>query len=69
MEVFETLEDEFDEDLDRLTAPRRIPVFQDRTNYMETLDNEDFRTRFRITKQAVMFVYSLIETTIFVVQR
>ncbi|CAF4819352.1 unnamed protein product [Pieris macdunnoughi] len=64
MEVFETLEDEFDEYFDRITTPRRNPVFQNRTNYMETLDETDFRTRFRLTKEAVMFVYSMIEETI-----
>ncbi|XP_047523577.1 putative nuclease HARBI1 [Pieris napi] len=64
MDVFETLEDEFDEYFDRITTPRRNPVFQNRTNYMETLDETDFRTRFRLTKGAVMFVYSMIEETI-----
>lgn len=61
---FETLEDKFDEFLDRLMAPRSDPVLRDRINYMETLDDADFRTRFRLTKEAVTFVYSLIESAI-----
>lgn len=64
MDVFETIEDEFDEYLDRITTPRRNPVFQKRINYMTTLDETDFRTRFRLTKEAVTFVYSMIEETI-----
>lgn len=64
MEVFETLEDEFDEYIDRLMSPRRNPVFRERINYVQSLDDTDFRTRFRLTKEAVMFVYSLIERAI-----
>lgn len=65
MEIFETLEDEFDEYFDSLTIPRRNPVYRERINYMETLDETDFRARFRLTKKAVMFVYSIIEKAIF----
>ncbi|XP_049694849.2 putative nuclease HARBI1 [Helicoverpa armigera] len=64
MDIFETLEDEFDEYFDRLTIPRKTPVYRERINYMETLDETDFRARFRLTKKAVMFVYSIIEKAI-----
>ncbi|KAJ8710653.1 hypothetical protein PYW08_009168 [Mythimna loreyi] len=64
MEIFETLEDEFDEYFDSHTIPRRNPVYRERINYMELLDETDFRVRFRLTKKAVMFVYSIVEKAI-----
>lgn len=65
MEVFEIIEDEFDEYFDRLIRPLpRNPVFQNRINYIETLDEIDFRTRFRLSKEAVMVVYSKINNAI-----
>lgn len=64
MDIFELIEDEFDDFYDRLMSSRRVPVFRNRENYMESLDETDFRTRFRLTKEAVIYVYSLIESEI-----
>lgn len=61
MDLFEILEDEFDELFGRLSRPRRQRVVRVRPDYFETLDDEEFRSRFRLTKTAVSYVVSLIE--------
>ena len=64
MKLFEFLEDEFDEYLERFTRPRRSRVINPRPNYFESLDDQDFRNRFRLTKRAVVYILSLIESEI-----
>ncbi|XP_045458300.1 putative nuclease HARBI1 [Melitaea cinxia] len=60
MEIFDIIEDELDDFMYRLNRPRRNPVFRQRINYMQALDDTDFRIRFRLTKHAVNYVFLLI---------
>lgn len=49
MEIFDIIEDDFDDFMDLLTESRRDPVFRHRINYMEALDDTEFKiSRIRI---------------------
>ncbi|CAG4934566.1 unnamed protein product [Colias eurytheme] len=64
MDIFDIIEDEFDEFFDRVTGPRRKPLFRNRSNNMEKYDDTDFKIRFRLSKVAVNYVFSLIHDKI-----
>lgn len=64
MDLFEFIEDEFDEYFERIARPRRNRVINPRPNYFESLDDIDFRNRFRLTKQVIVYILSLIESDI-----
>nr|XP_023027420.1 putative nuclease HARBI1 [Leptinotarsa decemlineata] len=65
MDLFEFIEDEFDEYLlNPVMRPRRRPVIRNRPNYFTELDETDFRARFRLSKPSVTYVLSLIEGNI-----
>ncbi|XP_026728386.1 putative nuclease HARBI1 [Trichoplusia ni] len=64
MDIFDIIEEEFDEFFDRVTGPRREPIFRNRSNNMEKYDDTDFKMRFRLSKVAVTYVFSLIQDTI-----
>ncbi|RVE50827.1 hypothetical protein evm_004576 [Chilo suppressalis] len=64
MDIFDLIEDEFDDFFHRMTGPRREPIFRYRFNNMEKYDDTDFKMRFRLSKEAVIHVFSLIEQSI-----
>ena len=47
-------DDELEHQYQEMFPPRVPRVFRDRTNPMETYNEEEFRDRFRLTKRAAM---------------
>ena len=60
MDLVEFIEDDFDEFINHITRPHRRRIIRRRPDHYTELDETDFRIRFRLTKQAVSYLLSLI---------
>ena len=60
MDLFEMIEDEFDEYFNNISYSRRSRVVRVRPDYYELLDDVDFRSRFILSKPSVSYVLPCI---------
>lgn len=53
MDIFDVIEEEFDEFFDSVERPRRVKMIRNRANFMEELDDVDFRALTNLTSKSV----------------
>lgn len=64
MDLFDFLDDEFDDFLGNISRLRKHREIRPRINHLVEYDDEQFRSRFRLSKLAFNYVLSLIEDDI-----
>lgn len=64
MDLFEIIDDDDQEIVNFINYQRRVYTIRERVDHMNMWDDEDFRTRFRISKDVVLQVLGFINDQI-----